>query len=111
MPYVQKTLQGGAGAGYTLNLGQSCGRATVLPEVECYVRFDPPASTAPTAPAASPAPGGAGQNTDYIHLAAGERYEIGADVSGKGLVTGSQDPVQYMRIWTVAAGLVRVAGH
>lgn len=102
-----KTLLMAAGAGYLVALQGpgadssyvgKAGRVALLARAECYVQFVnyDGVSTAPIAPAASPAPG-AGAESAYIHLLANERISRGA-------VGQSANPYTHLRVWAIAAG-------
>ena len=109
MAYVTKTLNAAATTGYVVALGQKCGKVTVETVGAAAIRVFG-GGDAPAQPTSAYVPN-AGETKDSVNLPANGNVSFGVDYEGRGFVPGLQEPIEYVAVWAVDGGHVRIVGH
>lgn len=106
---VNKQLLAANTTGYVISLGQNCTYLSLKADSGCDLHVAVvQASSTPTTPT-NAAIAGSGAQTDYIHIVAGQTVEI--DLS-KGMAAKHLDEtVNYVKVWSVAGGILNVVGY
>jgi len=106
--YNQQTLLTAAGAGYVVRLDNRVGKLTINTDVVIHFKVGTGAS--PTTPTNAYIPA-SGATVSTLTLPAGGQMSIGADPGGTGYADATSDPIDWVAIWAVGAGYVRILGH
>ena len=117
MAHILDTVNLGAGAAKTLDLGQTCGYLELEAQGgEMWVSLSN-ANTKPAEPAATPAPAAGSDAPGWLRIASGGRRIIGVPYSQGYSPTAApaqnaqQPAARFVLVWAVGAGTLSVVAH